>query len=57
MTRAELKEIVTAVIQKLEKSSPSPACGLFWADEPEDEVVPLYSISDEPVMRYAVQEP
>ena len=32
MTREEMKEIVGEVIEKLDKGSPSTACGLFWAD-------------------------
>lgn len=51
MNKAELKEIVTAVIRKLETSSPSTACGLFWADNVAQ---PLYGV---PAPEYMVQEP
>lgn len=55
MNRDELKEIISMVIKKMEVHSPKPACGLFFADEPQ--IVTFYGITPEqPTTRYAINE-
>ena len=55
MNREELKEIIAAVIKKMEDSSPAPACGIFWGDRPV--ITTYYGIGEEdPTTRYAISE-
>ncbi len=65
MSREELKEIIAAVIKKMEAGSPIAAC--FWFDKPiittyygvgeEDGATTKYGISEEdPTTRYAINE-
>jgi hypothetical protein len=66
MSRDELKEIIAAVVKKMEASSPASACGLFWFDRPvittyygigEEDATTLYGIGEEdPTTRYAINE-
>jgi hypothetical protein len=66
MNREELKEIISAVIKKMEAGSPVAACGLFWVDEPvittyyavgEEDPTTKYAINEEdPTTRYAINE-
>lgn len=45
MTREDLKEIIALVIEKMDRTTPTPACGLLWTDEPQ--VTTLYSVGEE----------
>jgi len=48
MNRKDLKEIIIAVIEKMKKSTPAPACGLFYGDD----IIPttVYGIGEEDAM-------
>jgi len=53
MSRDELKEIIAAVVKKMEASSPAAAC-FFW-DQPV--ITTFYGIGEEdPTTRYAINE-
>ncbi|MGA1840699.1 MAG: hypothetical protein ACMUIU_08755 [bacterium] len=53
MNREELKEIISAVVKKMEASSPADAC-IFW-DQPV--ITTYYGIGEEdPTTRYAINE-
>ena len=53
MSREELKEIIAAVVKKMEASSPASAC-IFW-DRPV--ITTFYGIGEEdPTTRYAINE-
>ncbi|MBN1696647.1 MAG: hypothetical protein JW881_03945 [Spirochaetales bacterium] len=54
MTRKELKDIISRVIHKLNDEAPSPACGLFWADDPNP--APDPDPDPAPTTRYAIGE-
>jgi hypothetical protein len=72
MNREELKEIIAAVVKKMETSSPAAACGLFWSDcwgwwrdggvttlygIGEEDATTKYAIGEEdPTTRYAINE-
>jgi hypothetical protein len=47
MDRKELKEIIVAVIDRMKKTAPAPACGLFWADNPEEPPTTIYAVGEE----------
>ena len=50
MSREELKDIVCAVVERLGKDAPTPACGLFWADDPQPTT--RYAVGEEDVTTY-----
>ncbi|MGA1840695.1 MAG: hypothetical protein ACMUIU_08735 [bacterium] len=61
MNREELKEIIAAVVKKMEASSPASACGLFWSDcrwfWRDEGVTTLYGIGEEEVTtKYGINE-
>jgi hypothetical protein len=45
MTRNDLKDIISSVIEKLQGNSPAPACGWFCADEPV--ITTYYAVGEE----------
>jgi hypothetical protein len=57
MSREELKEIIAAVIKKMEASSPVSACIFFWGDKPI--ITTYYGIGEEdpsPTTLYGINE-
>ena len=48
MDRKDLKEIISAVIEKMKKSTPAPACGLFYADDLAPTTI--YGVAEEDAM-------
>ena len=47
MDRKDLKEIITAVIEKMKKSTPAPACGLFYGDDLGQGPTTIYGVGEE----------